>query len=294
MEAAASCWVDLRAGIPISAPPSSKRIAFPFPTHTPPFEVLSTRRLGELLGLPAAETAAASVQRGGPITGLVSSREDVSSSPEGVCMICARMFLLTHSHAGCHADQPLHFLRHSDLAAENAFPAFPDDCYLGPCVVVSLADLLQTAPTGRSRITVDVLRDGLGRAGLLEPAAAQQARRLLFATYSVSAGYPAGWDPDFPYFEPEAAHFLVASFPELRLVGTDAASVDAPHASPIIKTSHGEFWARRVAILEGLQFPSADIRWAPSVAGVLQTIWNPMQICEDAKGCVCLFFPMGR
>jgi kynurenine formamidase len=256
--------VDLRKGVNLTTSPAHPRIPFPYPTHTPAFQVLDKPALYEMLGVqpPVSDQ------------GIVSSLENVSSSCDGVCMVTSRIFTVSNAHAGTHADQPGHFLASPDMLE------FPDECYNGTVFIVDVRPLLDFLSDG-SRMTKEVLQRAI-------PPAAENAQRLLFKTY---ASIPQSWDEKFAYFDPDAAKYLVEHFPHLVLVGTDAPSVDHPHAAPIIQKAHGMFWSGQVAILEGLDFSGAQINAGGAVEGVLQTVWSPAMNFHDSKMCSCIFYP---
>eukprot|EP00698_Gefionella_okellyi_P003879 TRINITY_DN13596_c0_g1_i1.p1 TRINITY_DN13596_c0_g1~~TRINITY_DN13596_c0_g1_i1.p1 ORF type:complete len:279 (-),score=28.44 TRINITY_DN13596_c0_g1_i1:191-985(-) len=246
--------VDIRKGTDISTHPSHPRISFPSP-YTPAFKILKTDDLNV-------------VPESWPC---VSRSCDVSSSPTGVCMVTCNIVCVTNSHAGTHADQPLHFV------ADSAH-TFADAQYNGTATILNVSSEMN-AETG-----------AIDDAALQRAAAAANVQlntvfRLLLRTYAAEP--PATWTTPFGHLTPAAAQ-LLASLPHLVLLGTDAPSVDHPSASPIIEHSHGSLWAQRVAILEGLDFTALPLQGA--VHGVLQTVWCPTQQFDDARGCVCTFY----
>jgi kynurenine formamidase len=248
--------VQLRDGIDISSPPQQGRISFPSP-YSPAFRIVSEEDIGNTK--PAAWPC-------------VSKSIDVSSSPGGVCFVTCNVVSITNSHAGTHADTPQHFLK-------DPHAAFADEQYSGSVTVFDLSDVLAT----EKAITVAHLQQCAAKGSV----DLMHIRRLLIRTYA--AELPTEWDPDFAHFSIDAARFL-GSLPNLVLIGLDSPSMDHPSASPICDCSHGALWAGRVAILEGLDF-SRLVR-QPCVSGVLWTHWLATQQYSDARGCLCVFYPV--
>ncbi len=252
--------VRLDAGIDLTTSPAHPRISVPAPGYTPAFEILDRAKLADTLGVPLASTQP-----------LVSELTDVSSSPDGVCLVTSNVFALTNAHAGTHADQPRHWL------AEPPFTAFDDRQYTGDATIVDASPLLTDSPA----ITPDILNRLLTETGV----APARVRRLIVRTYEKT---PAGWDADFAYLAPETARML-GEWPRLVLFGIDTPSVDHHAAAPIVRCSHGGLWTGRVAILEGLNCDA--VPRVSRLDGVLRTVWNPMQLFEDARGAIVTFFP---
>jgi len=127
------------------------------------------------------------------------------------------------THAGTHADAPLHY------AASGAASAALDlDPYLGPC---RLVDARGEGP----RIGADFVR-GLGA---LPP-------RVLFRTY---ARFPHdAWRSDFTAISAEAITAMAQA--GVRLIGIDSPSLD-PEASKTMDAHHAVL-AADMRILEGL------------------------------------------
>jgi len=201
----------------------------------------------------------------------VSETMDVSSSQDGVCMVTCHAVSITNSHAGTHADTPFHFMQ------DPPFESFLDEQYSGNVIVLNLHSFLKDSKA----ITPEMLQAAAHEC-CIELA---QIRRLILRTYIKP---PAAWEDCFAYLTPAAATYL-ASLPLLVMVGTDAPSIDHPHAAPIHIHAHGELYKQRIAILEGLD--CSTLPDALCTQGVLQTIWMPMQQFKDARGCVCLFYP---
>ncbi|MBX7220706.1 MAG: cyclase family protein [Blastocatellia bacterium] len=253
--------VRLADGIDLSSPPGHPRISFPAPGYTPVFEVLNRTTLASSLGIQPDL-----------ISGLVSELVDVSSHPAGVCLVSANLYLRSNAHAGSHADQPAHWL------AQPPFSEFDNRQYNGPVTILNLAALLEKS--GKSVITVPLLEHIANETGFDW----QTAKRVLLRTYHQT---PTIWEDTFAHLSPAAGEFL-GTLPHLLLFGTDAPSVDHPAASPIIACAHGGLWAGRVAILEGLE--TDRLPTTLRLDGLLQVLWNPMQIFPDAKGALVTFF----
>jgi kynurenine formamidase len=210
---------------------------------------------------------------------LINESFDVSGSPDGVCIV-TRSILLSNSHAGTHADQPKHFDRNPP------FSEFNDLQYNGPCIVLNLMDSLHFDKS----ITVEQLKPMIEKLNIKK----DLVSRILLRTRN-APNEEQEWQNEFAHLDPKCADWLVQTFPNLVLVGIDTPSIDHPTASPIIHCSHGALWKQRVAILEnlnlGVLFTQSDNRTSMNVIhGYIQTIWNPMQIFEDSKGCLAQFY----
>lgn len=127
-------------------------------------------------------------------------------------------------HAGTHADAPWHF-----LPGGSSIDAVDLSAYLGPARVVGI-------PKG-PEVPVDILRQWDWR----------QIPRCLLRTGS--APDSRRFNENFMAISAEASHYLVDQ--GLRLVGTDALSVDAFNSEDL--PVHRIFGKGHVAILEGLQ-----------------------------------------
>ena len=134
------------------------------------------------------------------------------------------------THAGTHADAPRHVLEHG-----ASIDALPLDAYAGPADVV------------------DVSRaDGAIEIGEIEAALpGPPAPRLLLATGCEEA---AGFPQRFRALSPAAAAWCVER--GLRLVGTDAPSVDPPGSETL--DVHHALLSAGVAILENLALAGID------------------------------------
>lgn len=132
-------------------------------------------------------------------------------------------------HTGAHVDAPSHVL---DPGAAASVDALDLERFVGPCRIVSTP---LDAP-----ITRDVV-ETLPLAGV---------ERALFRTRAHAA--PDVFPARFAYFTPEAAEYLAA---QLVLIGIDTPSVD--EATSTALAAHRAFFARGVAVLEGLDLTSA-------------------------------------
>jgi arylformamidase len=172
------------------------------------------------------------------------------------------------THAGTHADAPLHV----DPAGAG-IDALPLDAFAGSAVVVDVGG--GSGPIGPGEIEAALataLQDGSDSAG------DGSAERLLLATgCDWSAGFPAR----FRALDPAAAAWCAER--ELRLLGTDAPSVD-PLESQTLDAHHALFGAG-VAILESLalagiepgryEFVAFPLRWVGAdAAPVRAALWR--------------------
>lgn len=128
------------------------------------------------------------------------------------------------THAGTHADAPLHYA--PDGAPADALDL---EAYVGPCVLV---DARGQGP----RIEAD----------FIDAAVPAGAARVLFRTY---AQFPhAAWRSDFTALAPEAVRRLAAR--GARLVGVDAPSIDPEDSKTM--DAHRAVLETGMRILEGL------------------------------------------
>ena len=130
------------------------------------------------------------------------------------------------THAGTHADAPLHV-----LPGGAPIDALPLDAFAGPADVID-------ASRGEGAIEVAEIEAELAGAPRRP-----SAPRLLLST-----GCGAGLPPRFRGLSPAAAGWCVER--GLQLVGTDAPSVDPPDSAAL--DAHRALLSGGVAILEGL------------------------------------------
>lgn len=130
------------------------------------------------------------------------------------------------AHAGTHVDAPLHYAIDADGIDRVGL-----EVLLGPCRVITI-----DAP---GDITLAQLQ---GRLQLPLP-----ARVIVHTRASVVPNNV--WDAGFAAFEPDAAEWLGAN--GVRLIGTDAPSVDPATSKPL--PAHKAFLRHAVTIVENLQ-----------------------------------------
>lgn len=169
--------------------------------------------------------------------------------------------LTLSAHVGSHADAPLHF-------TDDGMPAgeMPLEPFLGPCRVIDVSGTRPLVTTA----DVDVTD--------LPP-------RVLFRTYATS---PTSWDGDFCALDPELIDLLAAH--GVRLVGTDAASVDPADSKDL--PAHFATHRHDVRILENLvldDVPAGDyelialpLKLATADAAPVRAVLRPLTIQEDA------------
>jgi arylformamidase len=136
----------------------------------------------------------------------------------------------TSWHVGTHADAPLHVLR--DGSPSEALPL---EAFRGPATVVDVTRELADGTIGAGVLE-----------GLLGDASGPCERLLLRTGRSVASGsFPdAGW----PTLAPDAVAWLISR--GLRLLGTDAPSVDARSATDL--TVHRTLFAGGAYVVENL------------------------------------------
>lgn len=135
--------------------------------------------------------------------------------------------LVMSSHAGAHADAPLHY-----DAAGASIDAVDVAAYIGPCIVVHVVN-------DEAAVTADALAVVLGALTQAVPP------RVLVRTYQIQ---PQDWDPAFTAVDAAAIDWLAGA--GVRLIGVDTPSLD-PAAS---KTMDAHKAVRRndMRVLEGL------------------------------------------
>ncbi len=139
------------------------------------------------------------------------------------------------THAGTHADAPLHV--DPDGAPIEALPL---ETFAGPAVLVDVSarsDRIEPADIEAA------LRDAEARHRSVDDADPLE-RLLLWTGCDWSSGFPSRWRA----LSAEAAAWCAAR--ELRLVGTDAPSVDPPDSTSL--DAHRALAGSSVAILESL------------------------------------------
>lgn len=153
-------------------------------------------------------------------------------------------------HNGTHADARFHF-----EATGTTMEQMPLDPYLGPAVVVDLAD---TFTGGRRReITIDDFAPN--------ESAIAQTRRVLLKTncWPDSSVFPS-W---IPAINSEVVAWLAGK--GARLLGLDLPSVDAIDAKQL--TNHYALAAAEIAIVESLDLTSVE-------AGIYQLAALPLKV----------------
>lgn len=145
-------------------------------------------------------------------------------------------------HVGTHADAPLH-VRDGWAASD----ALPPDAFVGPAIVLDVADVPAGAdPEGPGALTLELLEERARIQGVSLADALAVAPRLLLRTgRSIAAGrFPDGW----PWVAPDAVGALAAR--GLRLLGVDAPSIDARESRTL--ATHRALFAAGAYNLENL------------------------------------------
>lgn len=154
------------------------------------------------------------------------------------------------THAGTHADAPLHV-----DPAGAAIADLPLDVFVGRARLIDLSG--GEGEIERAEIEAEIPRAGDGAAG-------SGLERLLLATgCDWSAGFPSRWRG----FSADAARWCGER--KLRLVGTDAPSVDPPGSDGL--EAHRMLFRAGIAIVESLalagieggryEFIALPLRW---------------------------------
>ena len=158
------------------------------------------------------------------------------------------------THAGTHADAPLHV-----DPAGAAIDALPLESFAGPAVVIDVS-----GPDG-----------AIERSELEAALAGARPERLLMAT---GCDWSTGFPPRWRGLSAAAARWCGER--GLRLVGTDAPSVDAPGCEGL--DAHRALVSARVAIVEslalagiapgGYEFVAFPLRWTGADASPVRAV----------------------
>lgn len=135
--------------------------------------------------------------------------------------------LTMSSHAGAHADAPLHYSNNGKSIDQVDLSP-----YLGRCRVVHLMNAQASIQQAELEASLREI------AGDIPP-------RVLIRTYSEQ---PADWDPDFTAIDAEAIDWLGKQ--RVKLIGTDTPSLD-PATSKFMDAHHAVLH-HDLRILEGL------------------------------------------
>ncbi|NWG70852.1 MAG: arylformamidase [Parvularculaceae bacterium] len=142
--------------------------------------------------------------------------------------------LTMSSHAGAHADAPLHY-----SASGASIDAVPLDPYLGRCLVVRIDD---AAPL----IGPERLMEAIGRFGPAPPP------RVLIRTYSKAPTLE--WDSSFTAIAADAVRRLAKR--GVKLIGVDTPSLDPEQSKTM--DAHQAILAADMRVLEGLVLDAVD------------------------------------
>lgn len=177
----------------------------------------------------------------------------------------SKVKIIISSHAGAHADNPLHF------QSKPPFKKYPDDSYTGPALVLDVSRTL-CCNFEINRSMIENALDELGR---------PETDRLLIRT-NRHPTYPDMPREMFPYFGLDAGHFFAEL--NLKLVGIDTPSVDHPKKPDICNGVHGILLKSNTAIIENINLS----RYSTSKK-ILITIFDPDRDFPDARGISAAF-----
>ncbi|GJL95092.1 MAG: kynurenine formamidase [Hyphococcus sp.] len=154
--------------------------------------------------------------------------------------------LTLSSHAGAHADAPLHYHREG-----TPIHAIDLDPYIGPCTVVHMINHDEV-------ITLSVLEKTLAASG------EALAPRILIRTYE---NQPDTWDPAFTAVSADAITWLASN--GVKLIGVDTPSLDP--ATSKTMDAHNAIYQNNMRILEGLKLDNV-------AAGTYELIALPLKL----------------
>lgn len=174
------------------------------------------------------------------------------------------------THVGTHVDAPFHVDPDGD-----SIDALPIDAFVGSALLVDLARGSTGSGRGCEPLGSGELARAQGewgsRAGADEP---PPPRLLLWTGCDWSAGFPARWRG----LSPDAARWCADR--GLRLVGTDAPSVDPPDAEGL--PAHRTLARAGIAIVECLalagieagryEFLALPLRWSGADASPVRAV----------------------
>ncbi|NNE40336.1 MAG: arylformamidase [Marinicaulis sp.] len=142
--------------------------------------------------------------------------------------------LKSSTHAGAHADAPLHY-----DANGASIDAVDVGAYIGPCVLLRVT-------IGASFISAKDIETALARIGVANP------ERVLIRTYERQ---PVSWDEDFAAIGADAIDYLASL--SVRLIGVDTPSLD-PATSKTLD-AHRAVCRADMRILENLKLDDVDV-----------------------------------
>ncbi len=142
------------------------------------------------------------------------------------------------THAGTHADAPLHV-----DPSGAAIDTLPLDAFVGRALLIDVSG--RNGEIERAEIEAELAR------AATEPAGSAPERLLVATGCDWAPGFPSRWRG----FSADAARWCRER--ELRLLGTDAPSVDSPGSDGL--EAHRALFRAGIAIVEGLALAGIDV-----------------------------------
>lgn len=173
------------------------------------------------------------------------------------------------SHAGTHADRPLHFHPRPE------FEDFPPESYQGPAIILNVSKALGSGVA----VTAAMLRQALAE---ISQMATESTQRVLVRT-NTEENYASESQSMFPHFSPDIENFLREH--QCKLLGIDTPSVDHPTEKHLMDAVHGVLYRQRTAVLENL-----NVSGRSSGEGIMVTVFDEARSFPDAKGISALYF----
>lgn len=188
-------------------------------------------------------------------------------STQGVCRV-SRVQQRFSSHAGTHADQPMHF-------EDSPMRLFVDSQYSGNAVLLDVSGRIQ--------------KDGIVTRAMIEDTIAEhlslsdsQGACILLRT-NTAPHYSTTPQTIFPYLDQDVAGFAEAN--HAPMIAIDTPSVDHPSEECLSGAVHGALYRARTAIVENIA-----IRDRGSKAGEVITFFDKARSFEDARGISEMLF----
>lgn len=188
-------------------------------------------------------------------------------SPEGICRV-SRVQRVFSSHAGTHADQPMHF---EDVPQHP----FAENQYSGKALLLDVSNRIE--------------QDGLVTRAMIEDAIAKHfsdsqvhGARILLRT-NPNPPYPSESQKLFPHLATDAAGLL--SQYRVPMVAIDTPSVDHPSEKCLSGAVHGALYQARTAIIENIA-----IKDRGSKSGEVVTFFDDSRNFQDARGISEILF----
>lgn len=188
-------------------------------------------------------------------------------SPEGICRV-SRVQQVFSSHAGTHADQPMHF----EDAPQHALTA---NQYSGKALLLDVSNRIQQDGLVTRAMIEDVIAQYFSEAKL-------HGSRVLLRT-NLASQYSSEVQEMFPHLAKDVAGLL--SEHRVPMVAIDTPSVDHPRETCLSGAVHGALYQARTAIVENIA-----LKGKGSKSGEVVTFFDSSRNFEDSRGISEMLF----